>query len=332
MGTTRYITSIGELSRKDHSLCFRKDGKNVYIPIENTKEIYCLSEISINTKLLDFLAKNNIVIHFFNYYDGYSGTFYPREHYSSGRILVKQVESYQTKRMMIAKAFVEGIAENIHEVLYHYYKHDKKETKETIDWLRKDMKVGVENAQGIKQLLQVEGELWQRFYGELKHILPEDFMMSKRVKRPPDNPINALISFGNTLLYGKTITAIYNTHLDQRVSYLHELAERRFSLSLDISEAFKPIIVFKTIFDLVNNRRLQVDKHFEKKYNYCLLNEEGRDIFIRAFEARMDTVFIHEKLNRKVTFRTAIKLDCYKLIKCILEDQLFKPFSLKEKC
>lgn len=48
MGSTRYITSMGELTRKDNSLCFRKDNKNVYIPVENTKEIYCMSEVSIN--------------------------------------------------------------------------------------------------------------------------------------------------------------------------------------------------------------------------------------------------------------------------------------------
>ena len=64
MGSTRYITSMGELSRKDNSLCFRKDAKNVHIPVEKTKEIYCLNEISINTKLLDFLSSNNIVVHF----------------------------------------------------------------------------------------------------------------------------------------------------------------------------------------------------------------------------------------------------------------------------
>ena len=54
----------------------------------------------------------------------------------------------------------------------------------------------------------------------------------------------------------------------------------RFSLSLDISEVFKPVIVFRTIFDLVNNHKLQIEKHFEKNVNYCILNEEGRKIFI----------------------------------------------------
>jgi CRISPR-associated protein Cas1 len=330
MGSTRYISSMGELSRKDNSLCFRKGGSNVYIPVENTKEIYCLNEVSLNTKLLDFLSANNIIVHFFNYYEGYSGTFYPKDQYSSGKLLVKQVGTFESNRMMVAKAIVEGIGINIDEVLYHYYKHNKKEVKETIDWIRKEFSKRVEESNNIKGLLAVEGELWQRFYSEFSNILPEDFVMNKRVKRPPDNPINALISFGNSLLYTKTISAIYRTHLDQRISFLHEPSEGRFSLSLDICEVFKPVVVFRTIFDLVNNRKLQVGKHFDKKVNYCLLNEEGRKIFIQSFEARLESVFVHKKLKRKVTYRTAIKLDCYKLIKFILEGQEFSPFSLKE--
>lgn len=180
--------------------------------------------------------------------------------------------------------------------------------------------------------MALEGELWQRFYSDFKIFLPKEFIMNKRVKRPPDNPINALISFGNSLLYTKTISAIYRTHLDQRISFLHSPSEGRFSLSLDISEVFKPVIVYKTIFELVNKKMLVVEKHFDKKVNYCILNEEGRNIFIKAFESRLETVFEHRKLKRKVTYRTAIKLDCYKLIKYILEDKVFIPFDLKEKC
>lgn len=331
MGSTRYITSMGELSRKDNSLCFRKEGKNVYIPVENTKEIYCLNEVSINSKLLDFLASNNIVVHFFNYYEGYSGSYYPKNQYNSGKLLVKQVEKFNSDRLVIARSIVAGIGVNIKEVLYHYYKHNKKEVKKTIDWITKDFFRRVEDSTNIKELMAIEGELWQRFYSEFKNFLPEDFIMNKRVKRPPDNPINAMISFGNSLLYTKTISSIYRTHLDQRISFLHEPSEGRFSLSLDISEVFKPVIVYKTIFDLVNNKKIQVSKHFDKKVNYCLLNEEGRNVFITAFEERMESVFNHPKLKRRVSYRTAIKLDCYKLIKYIMEDKEFIPFSIKEK-
>ena len=328
MGSTRYITSMGELTRKDNSLCFRKEGKNVYIPVENTKEIYCLNEISINTKLLDFLSRNNIVVHFFNYYEGYNGTFYPKNQYNSGRLLIKQVEKYNSSRLVVAKAIVKAIGENIEEVLYHYYKHNKKDVKGTIDWIRKEFTLKIDNANNIKEVMAIEGEVWQKFYSNFKYFLPEDFIMNKRVRRPPDNPINAMISFGNTLLYTKTISAIYRTHLDQRISFLHEPSEGRFSLSLDISEAFKPVIVYKTIFDLVNNKKITVSKHFDKKVNYCLLNEEGRNIFISAFEERLESVFIHPTLKRKVSYRTAIKLDCYKLIKFILEDKDFSPFNM----
>lgn len=321
---------MGELSRKDNSICFRKDGKNVYIPVENTREIFCLNEVGINSKMLDFLARNHIIIHFFNYYGSYSGTFYPKDHYLSGKLVVKQAEKYVNGRLDIAKAIVLGIGDNIHEVLYHYYKHDKKEVKGTIDWIGDGFKRSVDNARDIKEILAYEGELWARFYNEFRHFLPEDFVLNKRVRRPPDNPINALISFGNTLLYTKTISAIYQTHLDQRISFLHEPSEGRYSLSLDVSEVFKPVIVFRTIFELVNNRKLRVEKHFEKSVNYCVLNEEGRMIFIQAFEARLENVFLHPKLKRKVSYRTAIKLDCYKLIKNILEGKPFKPFSLKE--
>ncbi len=330
MSTTKYITSMGELSRKDNSLTFRKGEKLIHIPIANVKEIYLLNEVSINSKLLDFLSRNNIIVHFFNYYEGYSGTFYPKERYLSGRLLVKQVEAYNIKRIEISKSIVNGIGENIYETLYHYYKHGNKDIKCTLDWIKKTFKENLNNVQTIKEILQVEGELWQRFYSEFKNILPQDFVMNKRVKRPPDNPINAMISLGNSLLYARTISIIFQTHLDQRISFLHEPSEGRFSLSLDVSEVFKIVIVYKCIFELVNNRKIQVSKHFEKNLNYCLLNEDGRKIFIEAFEKRMESTVDHEKLKRKVSYNTLIKLDCYKLIKTILEENNFKPFSLKE--
>lgn len=331
MGSTKYITSMGTLSRKDNSICFRRGEKNIYIPIENTKEIYCFGEVSLNSKLLDFLGKANVVVHFFNYYEGYSGTFYPKDRYMSGKLLIEQVHAFEQKRMKISSSIVQGIGENIYYTLEHYQKHGKSQVGEVMRFIRNEFPLQIEKCTNVAELMQVEGDIWFKFYNTFQSFLPEDFVLNKRVKRPPDNPINALISFGNSLLYAKTATTIYHTHLDQRISFLHTPTERRFSLSLDLSEVFKPIITFKTIFDLVNRKKIKVDKHFERKVNYCLLNEEGRDIFIQAYEERLESVFEHNKLHRKVSYRQAIKLDCYKLIKEILEDQTFIPFNIGEK-
>jgi CRISPR-associated protein Cas1 len=322
---------MGEIQRKDNSIAFKNEKGWNYIPVENIRELYFLNEVSLNTKFLDFCAKAGIVLHFFNYYGNYSGTFLPRRHYISGKLTIKQALAYENDRVNIAKAIVLAIAENIYEVLYHYYRHDKKELKKFLDYLKNKIPQFLKKAGNINKILFIEGQIWAGFYESFRYFLPEDFIINKRVKRPPDNPMNALISFGNTLLYTKTISAIYQTHLDQSISFLHSPQESRFSLSLDLSETFKPIIVFKTIFELVNRKKLNVLKHFDKRFNYALLNEDGKKIFIKAFENRINEKFKHPSLKRMVSYKSAIKYDGYKLIKYLLEGRKFKPFSLRER-
>lgn len=328
--TVRYIMSEGELKRKDNSLCFRKNSRNYYIPIEGIKEIYCLNEISVNTKLLDFLARSGIVVHFFNYYGSYSGTFFPREKYISGRITVKQANKYSYERLRIANAIVRGIGNNVVEVLYNYYRNGHGDIKRNIDIIRYEILKTLDRITNIKEVLSVEGAVWTQFYDAFRKILNEDFQFLKRVKRPPDNPVNAMISLGNSILYTKTITQIYHTHLNQSISFLHEPSDSRFSLALDLSEVFKPIIVFRTILRLANRKMIKVDKHFDKSLEYCTMNEEGKQIFIKELNMKLEETFKHPRLKRKVSYYTAIKLDALKLVKYVLEDQPFVPFNVKE--
>ena len=328
---SKYIFSKGDMTREDYSIKYKNKNGNFYLPIEKVKEIYCFNDITLSTKLLEALSKAGIIVHFFNYYDNYFGSFYPKNSLVSGSLVVKQALKFSESRIDIAKSFVIGMAKNIRFTLYHYYRHGVSQLKPLLDFYNKDVDMLLEKAHNIKQVLSVEGKIWSEFYNSFKYFLPEEFLMNKRVKRPPDNPINALISFGNTLLYTKTITQIYNTHLDQTISFLHEPSEARFSLSLDLSEVFKPIIVYKTIFELVNNHKIKVEKHFDKKYNYALLNEDGKKIFINAFEDRINQTFLHSTLKRNISYKHAIKLDGYKLIKTLLEDKKFEPFDMEKK-
>lgn len=110
---SKYIFSKGDFTRSDFSIKFKNESGNFYLPIEKVKELYCFNEVTISTKLLDILATAGIIVHFFNYYGNYIGTFYPKENLISGRLIVKQVETFQNYRIEIAKAFVKGIAQNI---------------------------------------------------------------------------------------------------------------------------------------------------------------------------------------------------------------------------
>lgn len=328
---SKYIFSKGDLSRKDFSIQFRNDKGNFYLPIEKVKEIYCFNDITLSTKLLEVISKAGIIVNFFDYYGNYIGSFYPKANLVSGNLVIKQSLTYINNREKIAKAIVIGIARNIYFTLYHYYRHGAKELKTLLDFYKKEVPIILEKVRNIKEILSIEGKIWAEFYASFKYFLPEDFLINKRVKRPPDNPMNALISFGNTILYTKTIAQIYNTHLNQTISFLHEPSEARFSLSLDLSEVFKPIVVYKTIFELINNKKIRIEKHFESKYNYALLNDEGKKIFIDAFEERINQTFMHTKLKRQISYKHAIKLDGYKLIKCITENKEFIPFDMESK-
>ena len=328
---SKYIFSTGDFTRNDFSIKFKNDKGNVYLPIEKVKELYCFNDVTISTKLLEILSTAGICVHFFNYYENYIGTYYPKRNLISGKLIVKQSVTFLNAREEIAKKIVIGIAKNIRAILYHYYRHGVKELKNVMDFYNNDVEKLLSKTKDIKQILSVEGRIWAEFYSTFKYFLPEEFMINKRVKRPPDNPMNAMISFGNTLLYTKTISQIYNTHLEQSISFLHEPSEARFSLSLDLSEVFKPIIVYKTIFELVNNKKIKIEKHFDSKLNYALLNEEGKKVFIEAFEERINQTFDHPILKRKITYKQAIKLDGYKLIKYIMEGKEFCPFNIEKK-
>ena len=117
---------------------------------------------------------------------------------------------------------------------------------------------------------------------------------------------------------------IYKTALNPTISYLHEPSERRYSLSLDISEIFKPLFVLKLILQLVKNRL--TEDHFREDLGGIFLNEEGRKIFVTAFDGLMETTFYHKRLRRKVSYRQLLRLELYKLIKHLLEEENYRPF------
>ena len=178
----------------------------------------------------------------------------------------------------------------------------------------------------IIQFNALVGEHLQSLGDSLIRIL-NDFEMGNRTKQPPQNEVNALISFGNMMCYTQCLRAIHQTQLNPTISYLHTPGERRYSLSLDVSEVFKPLLVDRVIFKVLNKREIQ-EKHFDKKLNKCLLNPAGKKIFVQAFEDRLNETIQHRSLKRNVSYRHLIKLECYKLSKHLLGMEEYKPFKM----
>ena len=316
-----YITSHGILLRKDNTLFFVKEDIKQQIPIHAISEINCHGKVTVKSGAASFLMKEGIVVNFFNKYGFYEGSLYPKIKLNSGLVVVKQSEHYlnHDKRIYIANEFVEGIKHNVLKTLKYYSKKGK-ELDEYIDNIEKEEIKG-----DISQIMSSEGRIWNNFYQSFNIILRK-FNFIKREIRPPTDEINSLLSFGNSLLYTTVLFELYQTYLHPSVSFLHEPSERRFSLSLDIADIFKPIIVDRTIFKLVNNNMIN-KKHFSKDVG-VLLNDAGKQIFISEYQKKLETTIKHPTLNKKVSYKYLIRLEGYKLIKHILNDQPYESFRM----
>lgn len=331
MKKTLYIFNSGELRRKDNSLYFESEGRHRFIPVEDINDIYIFGEVDVTKKFLEFAAQKEICLHYFNHYGYYAGTFYPREHQNAGHVIIKQAEHYMDldKRTALARTFIRGSIGQMAQVLKYYRNRAKDEHNWITSILNQfaDVPKLLEGASTIEELMAMEGHTREKYYSAFDSILDQaDFPFEKRSRRPPLNRLNALISFGNSICYTIVLSEIYKTYLDPRIGYLHATNFRRFSLNLDVAEIFKPIMVDRLIFTLINKKMI-TRKDFDKHTEGILLSEEGRRKFVAELDNRMKTTVNHRHLGKSVSYRRLIRLELYKLQKHILGEKVYTPYQ-----
>lgn len=326
MSESIYAFSHGTLKRKQNTLFFEgQSSARRYLPIEQVRDIHFFGEVTLNKEVLEFLSQKSVLLHFYNHYGYYVGSFYPREHYNSGCLILRQAEHYlkPEKRIFLASQFVRGALQNIQAVLKYYHRRDvllASAIGQVDEFIR-----ALEEQDSPDALMALEGNAWEVYYQAFDAILrSQDFQMERRSKRPPKNQLNALISFGNSLLYTTILSEIYKTHLDPRIGFLHATNFRRFSLNLDVAEVFKPVIVSRVIFALVNKRAITA-RDFDQRLGGLYLNERGRKVFVEKFEEKMKNTVNYKKIGRKVSYRRLIRLELYKLEKHLLGEERYEP-------
>jgi CRISPR-associated protein Cas1 len=331
MRTDYYILQDGILKRKENTVYFENKDEKRALPVNKIYSIYAYGRLSFSSGVVAYLSKNGIPIHFFNYYGFYEGSMYPRETLISGDLVINQASYYleSEKRMELAGKFIEGACGNILKNL-GYYSRNRADIQENMN----DHIASIEseilrlpNSISIPQMMNVEGRIRNIYYSALDDIFPEEYRIETRTRRPPGNRMNTLISFGNSLMYTTVLSEIYNTQLNPTISYLHEPFERRFSLALDVSEIFKPIIIDRIILKLVNKNMLD-DNCFRGEIGDMLLSEKGKKIFLQEYNDKLATTIKHKGLKRNVSYKRLIRLELYKLSKHILGDEEYKPLVM----
>jgi CRISPR-associated protein Cas1 len=323
-----YLYNSGQLKRKDNTIRFiNEDGKQRDLPIEQVSDLYVMTEMDLNTNFLYLMGQNGVAVHFFNYYNFYIGSFYPREQFLAGNLTVKQSEFYidSNKRLQIAIKFIKAASSNIYRNL-RYYNGRGKDLSYQMERIQ-DIKKHLEMSKSIKELMGYEGNIRKEYYDAWNIIISQDIDFEKRVMHPPDNMINSLISFVNSIIYTRTLSEIYKTQLNPTISYLHEPGVRRFSLCLDISEIFKPLIGDRVIFSMLNRKQI-TEKSFTKELNFLHLNKKASMAIVNEIDKKLKQTIFHKDLEKNVTYEYLIRLEAYKLIKHILGEKEYEGFEI----
>jgi CRISPR-associated protein Cas1 len=325
-----YFFNPGRLSRRDNTLKFTPtdengvEGQPRYLPVEDVEEIYMFGSLDANSAMYNFLGKQHIPVHFFDYYEHYTGSFQPKEYLLAGKMQINQTKLYLSakKRLPIAQEFVNAGAWNMLKNL-NYYQRKGRAVDEAIRRIEA-YQLAIPNTVEVDELMGIEGNIRQTYYGAFDEIL-NDFEMGNRTKQPPTNEVNTLISFGNMMCYTACLGQIYHTQLNPTISFLHEPGYRRYSLALDIAEIFKPILVDKLIFRVLNKKMIQASD-FRHEINRCVLKDSAKKTFVREFDEQLKETIKHRSLNRSISYRRLIRLECYKLSKHFLGMEEYKGF------
>jgi len=324
-----YINNNGILKRKNNTIYFiRKNGDiRIHIPVEKIHTIMSFGKLTISSGAISLISKKKITMHFFNKYGVYQSCLSPIK-ISQGEFLVKQLINYldHDKRMNLARKFVQGCGKNMISNL-KFYKNKGKNLEEEIKQIQ-NIVDNLNFERSIEGLLSYEGDMWNKYYKSFNKILPNDFNFVKRTRNPPKDMINCLISYGNSVLYSTILSEIYKTELNPSISFLHSPSRSRFSLVFDISEIFKPLIVDRTIFKIVNQGILNKE-HFNYTNNGVFLNSKGREIFINFYEKRLYKKIFLPRYKRKISYRNIIREECYKILRHIIGREIYEPFMLK---
>lgn len=326
MDDNYHIFRNGELSREDDTLRFDSDDESTYIPVESVEAIYAHGQITYNTRLMAFLDQKQVELHVFDWTGSYAGSFIPNRGQTSGKAVVEQVKAYITQqhRLDLAAEFVRGSIHNMINIVGYRQRQggiSLSNIKERLNAAESELI----NCETIVEILGTEATARKSYYDIYRTEIPNGFDFEVREYYPPPDPVNALISYGNSILYSQCLSALRTTTLDPAVSYLHEPGDRRCSLALDIADIFKPVFIDRLLIRLLNRKQV-TPSDFSHQGSAYSIDESARKTLLKEFEALLSETIEHPDLNRHVSYQHLLQLEAYKLKRHLLTDEPYKAF------
>ena len=316
---TVIIPRDARLNRHENALVVTSDAGRKAIPLNGVKHVLCMGDGSISIRLLKDMGRRGIRFTILDAGGRFLGAFEPEDETPSGRVRIGQAQLFldEDARLRIAKSIVRAQANSMRGLLQRYRRNGTIGLDSSLEGIQGALEV-IERAATHEELMGAEGLARAFLHDSFGRVSP-DATLERRIRRPPPDPVNSLMSFFNMLLYSACANELAKTHLDRSVSFLHSPGTGRRSLSIDMAETFRPVLSDALI--LSTFRRGQADDSWWiRNPGVCLLSEKGRIKTTERFWSRI------EERSGTETLRQAIYRQCMSLEREALGIGSFKPF------
>ncbi len=334
-----YLTEQGlKIRRESRRLQFYRDQKLIKeVRLEELERLFVFGRIHFTAQAIHALLKHGIEVHFLTVSGKYLGRLTPpRGKNIELRLAQFRAFEDERRRLALAKAFVRGKISNQRAFLRRQNRKLKSERlSQAILALRGQLKE-LEKAQNLEALRGVEGRaahLYFEVFGELIQVAGLRF--PGRIRRPPPDPINALLSLGYTLLCSLITGLTESSGLDTMLGFLHVPEYGRPSLALDLMEEWRAVIIDPLVVRVFNWGTLKPQDFTEEPwdededFSSCRLTPQGLRKFLEQYRRRLEETALHPSLNKKFTYRDLIKHQVWYLARTLKEEEdSYQPFLI----
>ncbi len=299
--------------------------RKVRIPLGKVEQVVVMGNITLTTPALAALLERRVEVTFCSRWGHFLGRLSPPLSKNAPlRLAQHRAHNNPATRLILAKQFVIGKLANMRTFLL---RQNRKRQDEAIAEAAEQIQEGLRQvdllppgkSDGMATLLGLEGSASARYFGVFGRLLKEGWEFSTRQRRPPPDPVNALLSFGYTVLTNAVSSAVCVVGLDPLVGYLHAPGYGRPCLALDIVEEFRPLVVDSVVLRVINNGILKPDD-FRQEMGTCWLDDAARRRYIEQLEHRLEEEITHPVFGYRATYRRCLELQTRLLVKVLLEE------------
>lgn len=319
--------------------------KKVRVPLRKIDRVVVQGEATLTSPALGALMERQAEVTFLNRYGRFQGHLAPMFS-KNGQLRLAQTAAHHdpVKHHHFTQAFIHGKLQNMRTMLMRANRKRKNEQmtaavtalKQTLEAVAATVPDGrmpdpaQPQADSVYGRLQgLEGSGTAGYFNCFRHLLKDPAFFNGRTRRPPRDPVNALLSYGYTILLNQVTSAVCTVGLDPYVGYLHSSQYGKPALALDLMEEFRPLIVDSVVIALFNNGTIQ-GKHFIKEFGTYRLTDTGRRTFLTKLEHRFDETITHPTFNYKATYRRCLELQARLLAKTVMgEIDAYPPFLVR---